>query len=103
MNGMNPRIANRATKAVAFLNASGIEIIRTDGGSIVRDADSGADGYELTCDSDAELVDVTRRVRALCANAPKEPVEGGGLVQGCVRWVWALFCGDNHGLVHSTG
>ena len=65
-HGRQARPIDTTEDAVSFLHALDVEIIETDGGLILRGV--GLDGaeFELTCDSDADLIEYARSEREMC-------------------------------------
>ena len=70
---MKSETLDTAAEAIAFLNECGIEVIWTEGGFIVRDAGSGSDRDELTCDSSEDLIAFARHERDIQATLGPKP------------------------------
>jgi|ERR1017187_2072117 hypothetical protein len=63
---------NTVEQAIAFLRTRGLETIDTAGGWILHGATFNNDDFELTCDTDAELIQYARDERDLCARVCAE-------------------------------
>jgi hypothetical protein len=66
---MKRRFINTVEAAVRFFHTLELEVIETDGGLILHGIGYFNEDFELTCDSDAELIEVARSVRDQLVNS----------------------------------
>jgi hypothetical protein len=62
---MKTKAINTVEQAIGFLETQELEAIQTDGGWILHGASFANGDFELTCDSDADLIDYARGERDL--------------------------------------
>jgi len=69
---MKRRFINTVEAAVRFFHILEMEVIETDGGLILHGISFSNDDFELTCDSEAELIEVARCVRDQLVNSSEK-------------------------------